>query len=81
VFALASVGAGPIANSLFEPWMSGTGALSGVLGPLLGVGPGRGVALLIAMLGLVIVATAALAWLYPPLQTLDAEADAPARSP
>jgi DHA3 family macrolide efflux protein-like MFS transporter len=81
VYTLASVGAGPIANGLFEPWMSRTGALSGALGPLLGVGPGRGVALLIATLGLVVVATAALAWLYPPLRTLGAEVGPHARSP
>jgi MFS family permease len=39
--------AGPLADHVFEPAMSAGGALSASLGPILGVGPGRGIALLL----------------------------------
>jgi predicted MFS family arabinose efflux permease len=45
--------AGPLADHVFKPAMSEGGALAPWLGPLLGVGPGRGIALLLACGGLV----------------------------
>jgi DHA3 family macrolide efflux protein-like MFS transporter len=67
--------AGPLSKWLFEPWMAPGGRLAGVLGPLIGVGPGRGFALLIALLGGAIVATSVLARLYRPLSVLDASSN------
>jgi MFS family permease len=44
--------AGPLADHAFKPAMSAGGALAGVLGPVFGVGPGRGIALLLVCGGL-----------------------------
>lgn len=44
--------AGPLADHVFKPAMSAGGALAGVLGPVFGVGPGRGIALLLVCGGL-----------------------------
>jgi MFS family permease len=68
---LASVLAGPLADWVFEPAMAPGGALAGVLGPAIGTGKGRGVAVLIALLGVAIVAAAALARLSRPLRELE----------
>jgi MFS family permease len=44
--------AGPLADGLFEVWMRPGGALAAGVGSLLGVGAGRGIALLFAVLGM-----------------------------
>jgi len=44
--------AGPLADRVFTPAMSPGGALAGVLGPVMGLGPGRGIALLFMCGGL-----------------------------
>lgn len=43
--------AGPLADGLFEVWMRPGGLLAASVGPILGVGAGRGIALLFAVLG------------------------------
>jgi predicted MFS family arabinose efflux permease len=45
--------AGPLADHVFTPAMSPGGALAGWLGPIMGIGPGRGIALLFICGGLV----------------------------
>jgi hypothetical protein len=70
--ALASVVAGPLADKVFEPLLTPGGPLAGSAGRVLGVGPGRGVALLLATLGLVTLACAALVPLVSPLRGLGA---------
>jgi MFS transporter, DHA3 family, macrolide efflux protein len=45
--------AGPLADSIFTPAMSAGGALATSLGPIIGVGPGRGIALLLMCGGIV----------------------------
>lgn len=56
---LALLGAGPLADFVFEPLMAPGGALSGTLGSVIGTGFGRGYALVYLLLGtLVLVATA-----------------------
>ncbi len=49
---LAYVLGGPLADGLFEPLMMPGGALASSMGAVLGVGPGRGIALLLLVLGL-----------------------------
>lgn len=44
--------AGPLAEGLFEPLMSGQGALVGSVGELIGSGPGRGIAVMFLILGM-----------------------------
>lgn len=51
-YLLAYTTAGPLADRLFEPTLLPDGALAGFLGPLVGTGPGRGTALLVAVFGL-----------------------------
>ncbi len=43
--------AAPLADLIFKPAMSEGGALAGMFGPIFGVGPSRGVALLISLVG------------------------------
>jgi MFS family permease len=74
MLTLASVLAGPLSDWVFEPLMAPGGALAGTLGPILGTGKGRGVALLIAVIGIAIIAASLLARLHRPLVALD---DAP----
>jgi hypothetical protein len=45
---------GRLADNLFEPWMRDDGALAAMLGPYLGVGPGRGMGLIRVLMGLCI---------------------------
>jgi hypothetical protein len=45
--------AGPLADLVFEPAMREGGALTGALGGLFGVGPGAGMGVLIALMGLI----------------------------
>ncbi|HSG79248.1 MAG TPA: MFS transporter, partial [Acidimicrobiia bacterium] len=61
--------AGTLADRVFEPLMSDPP----VLMSFLGAGPGRGIALLFVLTGLVAAAVAAVAWSHPRLRNLDHE--------
>ncbi|MBN1209744.1 MAG: MFS transporter [Myxococcaceae bacterium] len=52
---LAFFCAGPLADRVFEPGMAPGGVLAGSVGFLVGVGKGRGIALLLMMVGLLLV--------------------------
>lgn len=65
--------AGPLADRVFEPAMAPGGALAGVLGPLIGTGDGRGIAVMFMLSGLVLSATAALAWGNPAIRSVERE--------
>ncbi|WP_216207583.1 MFS transporter [Amycolatopsis aidingensis] len=52
---LGALIAGPLADLVFEPAMRAGGTLAGSVGSLLGTGPGRGIALLYAVIGLLLV--------------------------
>jgi hypothetical protein len=54
--------AGGLADRVLEPVLRPGGALAGSLGPWLGVGPGRGIAALFILIGLV--KAAAVMWIY-----------------
>ncbi len=74
---LAYVVAGPLADYVFEPLMAPGGRLAGSLGAVIGVGEGRGVALMFMISGLVAVALAAAGYLNPRLRRVeDEETDA-----
>ncbi len=51
---LAMAGIGPLADYLFEPLLRTGGPLAANVGHLIGVGPGRGIALLLMVLGILI---------------------------
>ena len=83
---LAIVLTGPLADGVFEPLMAPDGTLAGTVGTLLGVGEGRGIGLMIVLVGLATVALGVLGWMHPRIRNLerdlpDAIADAPADAP
>jgi DHA3 family macrolide efflux protein-like MFS transporter len=65
---LAFAIAGPISDRLFEPMMAAGGPLAGILGPVIGVGTGRGIALLFMICGALFVFLGAIGFLYKPLR-------------
>jgi hypothetical protein len=62
---------GWLADRFFEPGMAFDGALAPAFGPLLGVGAGRGMALLHALAGVMALGTAAFALLNRPIRALE----------
>ncbi|MCY1033066.1 MFS transporter [Corallococcus sp. BB11-1] len=70
---IAALLAGPLADGLFEPAMAPGGALASTMGRLLGVGPGRGIAVIFIVLGLLTIANVVVAWLNPRVRYLDRE--------
>lgn len=70
---LAFVIAGPLADHVFEPLMAEGGALAGSFGAALGVGPGRGVALMFMVLSLLSLATVVMGGLSARLRRLEDE--------
>ncbi len=62
--------AGPVADHVFEPLMRPGGALAGSVGKVLGVGHGRGMALLVLLLGGLVLLTALAGYLAPRLRGL-----------
>jgi MFS family permease len=65
--------AGPLADKVFEPLLASEGRLAGSLGPLLGTGPGRGIALMFVLMGLLTMAGSAAAFLFSPLRRVESE--------
>ncbi|MFN8439530.1 MAG: MFS transporter [Caldilineaceae bacterium] len=59
---LAFLLAGPLADQVFEPWMANNGWLAGTVGSWIGVGKGRGIALLFIVMGLLFLTMNVLAW-------------------
>jgi DHA3 family macrolide efflux protein-like MFS transporter len=70
---LAFLVAGPLADYVFEPLMREGGALAGSVGQIIGVGPGRGIALLFIVMGALMVLVTVAASLYPRLRHLEEE--------
>ncbi len=68
---IAYVVAGPLADGVFEPLLAPTGALAGTVGEVMGVGVGRGAALLVVLAGLGVVAVAGAAWLFPAVRNIE----------
>lgn len=71
---LASLIAGPLADQVFEPGLAAGGRWASSVGSIFGVGPGRGIAVILVISGVLSVLTAAVALLYRPLRDLDTEA-------
>jgi hypothetical protein len=68
---LAILAAGPLAERLFNPLMASGGALASSIGSVLGAGPGRGIALMFVMMGLIQTVVATAGGLYRPLRTVE----------
>jgi DHA3 family macrolide efflux protein-like MFS transporter len=66
--------AGLLSDRVFGPWLLKGGALSnGVIGRMMGVGPGRGVGLLVVVMGVTTVLGAFVAIAYPRIRRIDVE--------
>jgi MFS transporter, DHA3 family, macrolide efflux protein len=63
--------AGPLADWVFEPLLAKNGALADTVGRVVGVGAGRGIALLFIVLGILQIAVTLYAYSYRPLRKLD----------
>lgn len=70
---IAYLVAGPLADNVFEPLMIEGGKLSGSVGRLIGVGDGRGMALIYLLLGCIILLATLAAYLYPRLRKVETE--------
>jgi MFS family permease len=79
---IAYMTAGPLADYVFAPGMNAGGALADALGPIFGVGPGRGYGVMFAITGVLATATSLVPLLIPAWRNLedrlpDAIPDAP----
>jgi MFS family permease len=63
--------AGPLAERVFGPLMAAGGALTGSVGRVIGVGPGRGMALIYLLVGVALVAVALASALTPGVRRLE----------
>ena len=70
---VAMIMSGPLADSVFEPLMQEDGPLADSIGRIIGVGPGRGIALLFIILGGMSIVFTLIAFLYPRLRNLEDE--------
>jgi MFS family permease len=68
---LAYLVAGPLADYFFQPLLRHDGLLAPTLGEWIGVGPGRGIALLFLLLGLLFLLTNLIAWRTPALRHVE----------
>jgi MFS family permease len=70
---LSRLVAGPLADHVFEPLLAPGGALADSVGRLVGVGPGRGIALLFTIVGACYLAIVLFAWSSPRLRRVEGE--------
>jgi MFS family permease len=70
---VAFLGAGPLADHVFEPLLAAEGSLADSVGMIIGVGPGRGIGLMFVLMGLLTVFTALGGLLVPSLRRVDRE--------
>jgi MFS transporter, DHA3 family, macrolide efflux protein len=68
---IAYMVAGPLTDWVFEPLLAKNGALANSVGQIIGVGSGRGIALLFIILGILQVVVTLCAYNYRPLRKLD----------
>jgi predicted MFS family arabinose efflux permease len=72
-FAVAYLLGGTLADYIFEPLMVEGGALAEFLGPVIGVGPGRGMGLMFVLMGLLSTLSALSAFALPRIRRVELE--------
>ncbi len=70
---VAFLAGGLLSDNVFEPLMMPGGAFAGSVGQIIGVGPGRGIALLFIVMGTLMLLVTVRASLYPRLRNLEEE--------
>lgn len=65
--------AGPLADKVFKPLLSETGPLAGSVGKVIGVGPGRGIGLLLILLGIGSILMTFRAYFHPRLFNIEVD--------
>ncbi|NVJ05292.1 MFS transporter [Myxococcus sp. AM001] len=70
---IAALLAGPLTDRLFDPWMAQDGALASTFGQVLGTGPGRGIALLYVVLGIMLAGSVLLTGSSPRVRGVEDE--------
>lgn len=65
--------AGPLAENIFEPLMVENGLLASSLGNIIRTGTGRGIGLLLVIMGMLTMLIAIMAYLYKPLRLVEME--------
>ena len=79
---IAYLTAGPLAERVFKPLLLPGGPLAGSLGPVWGVGPGRGLGVLFAAVGIAVMLVASLSYLIPRVRDVETDlADATPHPP
>jgi DHA3 family macrolide efflux protein-like MFS transporter len=73
IMPIAYALAGPLAERLFEPAMAEGGRLAALFGPLVGVGPGRGIALIFVIAGALYTLAALAILLHPRIRRVEVE--------
>jgi len=73
IIPVAYAVAGPLAEQVFEPLMAEGGALASILGPVMGVGPGRGVALVFVVAGALYMLTTLVILIHPRIRWIEDE--------
>ena len=68
---IAYLAAGPLAERVFKPLLVPGGPLADSLGPVWGVGPGRGLGVLFAAVGVAMMLVASLSWLLPRIRNVE----------
>ena len=68
---IAMLGAGPLADKLFEPAMSNSGALAKVFSPFVGSGPGAGMGLIFVLTGILGALVALAGYIFDPVRNAE----------
>ncbi|BCL39995.1 MFS transporter [Nostoc sp. MS1] len=72
-FPVAYLVAGPLSDYVFEPLMAVNGPLADSIGQIIGIGKGRGIALLFIVIGTLTMIATVLAYQYPRLRRVEDE--------
>jgi hypothetical protein len=68
---LGALAAGPLVDQVFEPLMTNEGLMASTVGRFIEAGPGRGIALLMIIVGLLRIMLALAGYSYKPLRNME----------